>query len=111
AAVAPGADIESSAVIRVVYRWRLEPGRSTDFVRWWHEMTLRIRSGQPGAMGSTLLRAGHDDAQLVGIARWESEEQLVAFWERMSPLEFPGAVLESMEILEELDHLTLEGRR
>jgi hypothetical protein len=26
----------------------------------------------------------------------------------MSPLEFPGAVMESMEILEEVDHLTLE---
>jgi len=96
-------------MIRVVYRWRLDPDRCADFAHWWHQMTLRIRSDQPGAMGSTLLRPGQDQAHLVGLARWESEEQLVAFWARMSPLEFPGAELESMEILEELDHLTLEG--
>jgi hypothetical protein len=81
----------------------------SDFAAWWHEGTLRIRSTQPGAQGSTLLRSGGDDTEgLVGIARWESKAQLTAFWERMSPLEFSGAVLVSLEILEELDHLTLE---
>jgi hypothetical protein len=44
----------------------------------------------------------------LGLARWESQEQLDAFWEATSPLEFPGAVLLSIEILEEVDHLTLE---
>ena len=96
-------------MIRVIYRWRIDESRMSDFAAWWHEGTLRIRSTQPGAMGSTLLRCTDDDTDdLVGIARWESTTQLTAFWERMSPLEFPGAVLVSLEILEELDHLTLE---
>jgi hypothetical protein len=95
-------------MIRVIYRWRIDSPRKADFATWWHEGTLRIRSTQPGAMGSTLLRATGDDGCLIGIARWRSTAQLTAFWERMSPLEFPGAVMESMEILEEVDHLTLE---
>jgi hypothetical protein len=59
-------------------------------------------------MGSTLLRSTEDDDCLIGIARWQNKDAVTAFWERMSPLEFPGAVLESLEILEELDHLTVE---
>lgn len=96
-------------MIRVIYRWRIDPEVTPDFVTWWHEGTLRIRSTQPGARGSTLLRSPDDEDCLVGIARWEDKEKLTAFWERMSPLEFPGAVLESLEILEEVDHLTLEA--
>jgi hypothetical protein len=96
-------------VIRVIYRWRIEDDHRADFTTWWHEGTLRIRSTQPGAMGSTLLRSSDDEDCLIGLARWEDREQLESFWERMSPLEFPGAVLLSLEILEEVDDLTLEG--
>jgi heme-degrading monooxygenase HmoA len=97
-------------VIRVIYRWRMDGAAVDDFASWWHEGTIRIRSTQPGAMGSTLLRPTEADDRLIGIARWESTAHLTSFWERMSPLAFPGAVLESLEILEEVDHLTLEGR-
>jgi heme-degrading monooxygenase HmoA len=96
-------------VIRVIYRWRIEHDRRGEFASWWHEMTLRIRSENPGARGSTLLRSTEERDCLVGIARWESEQHLLSFWERMSPLEFSGAVMESAEILEEIDHLTLEA--
>jgi len=96
-------------VIRVIYRWRIDADRAVEFATWWHEGTLRIRSTQPGAMGSTLLRPAEEDDCLVGIARWETREQLTSFWERMSPLEFPGAVMLSLEVLEEVDHLTVEG--
>ncbi len=96
-------------MIRVIYRWRIEADRRAAFSGWWHEGTLKIRATQPGAMGSTLLRPTDDEDCLVGIARWQSQEQLTSFWERMSPLEFPGAVLVSLEVLEEVDHLTREG--
>ena len=95
-------------MIRVIYRWRLESTGRAEFAAWWHDGTLRIRSTQPGAMGSTLLRSTEDEDCLIGIARWQNRDTLTAFWERMSPLEFPGAVLQSLEILEEFDHLTLE---
>ena len=96
-------------VIRVVYRWRIEAAGHADFAAWWHEGTLRIRSTQPGAMGSTLLRPTDEDDCLIGMARWTTRTHLTAFWDAMGPLEFPGAVLESLEILEEIDHLTREG--
>ncbi len=96
-------------MIRVIYRWRVDDHCRTDFAAWWHEGTLRIRATQPGAMGSTLLRTADDDDHLIGIARWQSKAQLTSFWQRMSPLEFPGAVLESLEVLEEIDHLTIES--
>jgi hypothetical protein len=96
-------------VIRVIYRWTIRADRQADFAIWWHEGTVRIRATQPGALGSTLLRSPDLDG-LIGIARWQSREELTAFWERMRPLEFPGAELRSLEILEELDHLTLEGQ-
>jgi len=95
-------------MIRVIYRWQIESHRQDDFATWWHDATLRIRSSQPGSKGSTLLRSPDDEDCLIGIARWESTEQLTAFWERMSPLEFPGATMRSLEILEEFDHLTVE---
>jgi heme-degrading monooxygenase HmoA len=95
-------------VIRVIYRWHIDADRVADFATWWHDGTLRIRSTQPGALGSTLFRSQDDEDCLIGIARWESTEQLTSFWDRMSPLEFPGAILQSLEILEEVDHLTLE---
>ena len=95
-------------MIRVIYRWQIAGDRQDDFATWWHDGTLRIRSTQPGAKGSTLLRSPDDGECLIGIARWESAEQLTAFWERMSPLEFPGATMLSLEVLEEVDHLTLE---
>jgi hypothetical protein len=70
---------------------------------------MRIRSTEPGAMGSTLLRSPDDDGSFIGIARWRDQGHLTAFWERSTPLEFPGAVLQSVEVLEEVDHLTLEA--
>jgi hypothetical protein len=95
-------------VIRVVYRWRVEPERQAAFIPWWHEGTLRIRASQSGAMGSTLCRSGDDRDVLVGIARWKSRRHVEAFWEEAGTVVFEGAVLESIELLDELDHLTIE---
>ena len=96
-------------MIRVIYRWSIDAATGADFAAWWHLATIRIRSTEPGAMGSTLLRSPDDDACVIGIARWRDKGHVTAFWERSTPLEFPGAVLQSLEILEEVDHLTLEG--
>lgn len=95
-------------MIRVLYRWRVEPARQAAFVEWWHDGTLRIRARHDGALGSTLLAPEGDGEHLCAIASWRARADLEAFWAMPggSPA-FAGAVLESAQIFEELDDLTL----
>ena len=97
-------------MIRVVYRWRVEQERQEEFARWWHEGTLRIRDANPGAFGSVLCRSTSDPALLVGIARWNSRSDLERFWQRTGKIEFAGSTMETIEILDELDDLTIAVR-
>ena len=96
-------------MVRVIYRWRVAPHRRDDFARWWHDGTERIRSSRTGARGSTLLRPTGSDEHVVAIARWDSEGDLAAFWADPGGSEFSDATLESVEVLVELDHLTVEA--
>jgi len=96
-------------MIRVIYRWRIESGHYEEFLRWWHEGTLRIRSTYPGAMGSTLCRPTPSSDQVVAVARWKSPEDLEGFWQDPGASPFPWAAMETVEVMEELDHLTVEG--
>jgi hypothetical protein len=96
-------------MVRVIYRWRVQDDRREEFVQWWHSGTLRIRADHGGAMGSTLCEVAPPSQQFVGIARWRSREDLALFWQNPGVSEFPWAVMESSEILDELDHLTTEG--
>jgi heme-degrading monooxygenase HmoA len=95
-------------MIRAIYRWRVSPECQDDFVSWWHEGTVRIRSAKPGARGSTLLKADRDRDQYVAIARWESVEALIAFWNDHGGVQSEMAEFLSVEVLEEIDHLTIE---
>ena len=45
---------------------------------------------------------------VVAIARWQSQEDLERFWRSSDGSPFPGAEMESIEILDEVDHLTQE---
>lgn len=96
-------------MIRAIYRWRVPLERQDDFESWWHEGTVRSRSSKPGARGSTLLRADSDREHYVAIARWESLEVLTAFWDDPGGVQFECAVLVTVEVLKEIDHLTVEG--
>lgn len=96
-------------MIRVLYRWRVEPDRRTAFRAWWHEGTLRIRAAHDGALGSVLLAPEGDDDHLVAIARWRSREALEAFWSEPAGAPFEGASLDHPQVFEELDDLTVTG--
>ena len=96
-------------MIRVIYRWIIDPASEDQVIDAWRAATVRIRQEQPGAMGSTLLRPADAPNKAVGLARWQRREDVEAFWAagtNGSPL--PGGTLESVEILEELEHLTVE---
>lgn len=59
-------------------------------------------------MGSLLLRSRNDPDRFVGVARWESERQLLDFRQRAASIVFDGAELESVELFDELDELTVQ---
>lgn len=94
-------------VIRAVYRWSVPTDRRDDFATWWHDGTLRIRSTRPGALGSILLAPVDDADHLVAIARWRSRRDLEAFWAEPGGDPFEGATLVSVEVLDELDDLSV----
>jgi hypothetical protein len=95
-------------MIRVIYTWRVDSDRYSEFVEWWHAGTLRIRSDHLGAMGSTLCSPMPPGDRIVAIARWKSLEDLERFWQNSGGSPFPGAEMESVDLLDEVDHLTRE---
>ena len=68
---------------------------------------MDIRHAHPGAMGSLLLRSRQEPDLFVGVARWETERQLLEFRQQAPAMVFEGAELESVEVFDELDELTL----
>jgi heme-degrading monooxygenase HmoA len=96
-------------MIRVLYRWRVDDGSETAFRTWWHDGTLRIRNGQPGALGSCLLRSDIDLLSFTGMARWETREHLEAFWQSAEGQANPYGNLLAIELFEEVDDLIIEA--
>ena len=94
-------------MIRVIYRWSVEASRRNDFLRWWHDGTVRIRSTYAGALGSILLAPVDDSDHLVAVARWRTREDLESFWADPGGPEFDGALMEAVEILDEVDDLNV----
>ena len=95
-------------MIRVIYRWSVDPAAEDQFIDAWRAATERIRTHEPGALGSTLLRPADTSNTLVGFARWQQRDDVEAFWASGHATPLPGATLESIEILDEVEHMTLD---
>jgi heme-degrading monooxygenase HmoA len=74
-------------MIRVIYRWEVQPRDFEDFRRVWSVTTNRIHESVPGALGSFMLRASDRDAEVLTVAKWESEESWREFWGKQDPEE------------------------
>lgn len=81
-------------MIRVVYRWTLDPQQADDFAAAWWEATRYIQEAMPGARGSTLLRSRSEPDVYLAVARWDSLEAWTA--SRAAAGVVPAGVIERM---------------
>ena len=100
-------------MIRVVYRWTVDPSKAAAFAAAWQEATRFIQGAWPAAHGSFLLKSETEPNVYVAIARWNS----VATWKasRDAAPVVPADIMAAMtsaagpasyEIFEEVfDHL------
>ncbi len=97
-------------MIRVVYRWRVEPGKFEAFRDTWRHTTNRVHSTVNGALGSFMLRSYSDESEVITIAKWDSLEAWKAFWGDDNPHQMEGlrALGErvSVEAFEEVEDQT-----
>ena len=66
-------------MVRVMYRWKVNPGQETVFARAWTQGTKVIRATVKGARGSLLLQSRKNPCEFVAIARWLSVADWQAF--------------------------------
>jgi heme-degrading monooxygenase HmoA len=72
-------------MIRVIYRWQVQPGEEDTFVAAWTQGTRAIRSMIKGAQGSVLLRSQQQPVQFIAMAQWDS----LADWQAFSHQALP----------------------
>lgn len=85
--------------MRVVYRWRVKPGRVDQFVRTWVQVTKWIGANVNGARGSMLLRGRDNPEEYVAIARWDSFEEWKAAREAVAASSAPDPQAANAEFL------------
>jgi heme-degrading monooxygenase HmoA len=66
-------------MIRVLYRWKVNPGQEDVFAKAWTQGTKVIRATVKGARGSLLLQSRKNPCEFVAIARWTSVDDWRAF--------------------------------
>lgn len=72
-------------MIRVVYRWRVEPENFEAFRDSWRSTTNRIHDTFAGALGSFMLRSLEDACDVTTVAKWDSLESWQRFWKDNNP--------------------------
>jgi len=89
-------------MIRVIYRWRVEPENFPEFKNAWSAATNHIHETVPGALGSFMLRSHENDSEVLTVARWDSVASWKKFWGDAKP-----AQMEAMRKLGE--RVSVEG--
>lgn len=79
-------------MIRVAYRFRVDPERIDEFQAAWHDATEVIRATHAGARGSTLLVDAEDPTAVLLLALWESRDH----WRRSRDPDRPPTASEAV---------------
>ncbi|WP_449285380.1 antibiotic biosynthesis monooxygenase family protein [Marinobacter sp. PE14] len=97
-------------VIRVVYRWKVNPENFENFKEVWVHTTNNIHETVPGALGSFMLRSTENETEVVTVAKWDSVESWKRFWVSDNPSEMVGmrriGERVSVTIYDEIDDFT-----
>ncbi len=97
-------------MIRVVYRWKVNPENFENFKEVWVHTTNNIHETVPGALGSFMLRSTENETEVVTVAKWDSVESWKRFWVSDNPSEMVGmrriGERVSVTIYDEIDDFT-----
>ncbi len=74
-------------MIRVVYRWQVEPEKLEAFKDAWRITTNHIHDTVDGALGSFMLRSFEDSSEVLTVAKWRSRQSWQNFWGGQDPQE------------------------
>ena len=77
-------------MVRVVYRWKVEPRNFAAFRESWSATTNRIHDTVSGAMGSFMLRGCESETEVITVAKWDRLESWEAFWQGEDPEAMKG---------------------
>lgn len=98
-------------MVRILYRWHVEPANQRRFSAAWKQATTHIRETTQGARGSVLLHNQDDPNLFITLARWDKLSDWQAFWEKgshtnMDTMHALGTRL-SVEVWNEVDDETI----
>ncbi len=74
-------------MIRVIYRWEVEPENFEKFRETWRVTTNQIHKSVPGALGSFMLKSHESELDVSTVAKWQSFESWEKFWGNTNPEE------------------------
>ena len=72
-------------MVRVIYRWNVDPEHFEAFQAIWRKTTNQIHDTVEGALGSFLLRSVDDKKEVLTIAKWKSIDAWKSFWGKANP--------------------------
>lgn len=88
-------------MIRVVYRWQVQPENFDTFQAIWRKTTNNIHLSVSGAQGSFMLRSVENDTEVLTIAKWTSMEAWQSFWGNKNPQEMQSMMSLAKRIMVE----------